>query len=64
VRFGCTESRELWVHADLPASAVDARNLDHLLGLVAEGALALRGYASRVREPVREPSSPWLAPEG
>lgn len=64
VRFGCTESREVWVHADLPASAVDARSLDRLLGLLAEGALALRGYASRVREPGPARSSPWLRPEG
>jgi hypothetical protein len=51
VRFGCTRSHEIWVHADLPASAVDERSLDHLLGLVAEGAIAVRDYARRVREP-------------
>jgi putative sensory transduction regulator len=49
VRFGCTRSREIWVHADLPAPAVDERSLDRLLGLVAEGAIAVRDYARRVR---------------
>ena len=38
VRFGCTRSRDIWVHADLPAPAVDERALDRLLGLVAEAA--------------------------
>ena len=45
VRFGCTRSREIWVHADLPATAVDERMLDRLLGLVAEAAVAVRDYA-------------------
>ena len=36
---------EIWVHADLPAAAVDERALDRLLGLVVEGALAVRSYA-------------------
>jgi hypothetical protein len=47
VRFGCTRSREIWVHADLPVSAVDERGLDRLLGLVVEGAVAVRKYAGR-----------------
>jgi Putative bacterial sensory transduction regulator len=50
VRFGCTRSREIWVHADLPVPAVDERSLDRLLGLVAEGAIAVRDYARRVRD--------------
>jgi len=45
VRFGCTRSGEIWVHADLPAAAVDERALDRLLGLVCEGAVAARDYA-------------------
>jgi Putative bacterial sensory transduction regulator len=49
VRFGCTRSREIWVHADLPVAAVDERSLDRLLGLVAEGAIAVRDYARRAR---------------
>jgi hypothetical protein len=43
VRFGSTRSREIWVHADLPASAVDELALDRLLGLVVEAAVAVRG---------------------
>ena len=49
VRFACTRSREVWVHADWPATAVDERTLDRLLGLVVEGALAVRDYAARSR---------------
>jgi Putative bacterial sensory transduction regulator len=49
VRFGCTRSREIWVHADLPATAVDERGLDRLLGLIVEGAVAVRDYAARMR---------------
>jgi hypothetical protein len=51
VRFGCTRSRELWVHADLPATAVDERALDRLLGLVVEGAVAVREFARAARGP-------------
>jgi Putative bacterial sensory transduction regulator len=43
VRFGCTRSRDIWVHADLPAPGVDERELDRLLGLVTEAAQAVRG---------------------
>jgi len=43
VRFGSTRSREIWVHADLPASAVDETTLDRLLGLVVEAAVTVRG---------------------
>lgn len=42
VRFASTQSGEVWVHADLPATAVDARELDRLLGLVVEAAVAVR----------------------
>ena len=52
VRFGCTQSRELWVHADLPAAGLDERALDRLLGLVVEAALAVRRHqAAASREP-------------
>ena len=37
VRFGCTQGKEIWVHADLAAAAVSERDLDRLLGLVVEG---------------------------
>jgi Putative bacterial sensory transduction regulator len=43
VRFGCTRSRDIWVHADLPATGVDERELDRVLGLVTEAAQAVRG---------------------
>jgi putative sensory transduction regulator len=49
VRFGCTKDRDVWVHGDLPVSAVDERGLDRLLGLVVEGAVAVRDYAARSR---------------
>ena len=45
VRFGCSRSRDIWIHADLPAAAVDERALDRLLGLVAEAAVAVRSHA-------------------
>jgi len=48
VRFGCTRDREIWVHADLPVSAVDATALDRLLGLVVEAAVAVRGRAEQL----------------
>jgi Putative bacterial sensory transduction regulator len=44
IRFGCTQDREVWVHADVPVSAVDEREVDRLLGLVVEGAVAVREY--------------------
>ena len=43
VRFGCTRSKDLWIHADVPAAGLDARGVDRLLGLIVEGALAARG---------------------
>jgi Putative bacterial sensory transduction regulator len=49
VRYGCTRSRDIWVHADLPVAAVDERGVDRLLGLVAEAAVAVRSYADRAR---------------
>jgi hypothetical protein len=42
VRFGCTRSHDIWIHADLPAPGLDERALDRLLGLVAEAALTVR----------------------
>ena len=47
-RFACTRTGDIWVQADLPAEAVDAERLDRLLGLVVEGALNVRAYASRL----------------
>ncbi len=54
VRFGCTQEREVWVHADLPAAAVDAREIDRLLGLVVEGAIAVRDYQRARLEPAAD----------
>jgi hypothetical protein len=48
VRMACTG----WVHGDLPATAVDERAVDRLLGLVVEGVLAVRGYARTLTAPV------------
>ena len=45
VRFGCTRTRDIWVHADVPAANLDERALDRLLGLVAEAAVTVRGAA-------------------
>ena len=46
VRFSRTRSGDVWVQADLPAELVDERQLDRLLGLLAEAARAAR-YAAR-----------------
>ena len=43
-RFACTQSKEVWVHADLPVAAVEERELDRLLGLVVQGAVAVREF--------------------
>jgi hypothetical protein len=47
VRFACTRSRDLWVHADLPVAAVDDRAVDRLLGLIVEAVAAARGVRQR-----------------
>jgi hypothetical protein len=47
-RFACTQSGDIWVHADLPVAGLDERGVDQLLGLVVEGALAARDYARRL----------------
>lgn len=43
VRFGCTRSRDIWVHADVPAAGLDERGVDRLLGLLVEAAATVRG---------------------
>ena len=63
VRFGCTQSKDVWVHADLPAAAVDEQGIDRLLGLVAEGATAVRDYATRARNPAPAPAPGGWLPE-
>jgi hypothetical protein len=49
VRFASTRARDIWIHADLPAPAVDEQGVDRLLGLVVEAALAVRAQAARSR---------------
>ena len=51
VRMACARSGDIWVHGDLPVAAVDERALDRLLGLLVEGALAVRGYAATATAP-------------
>jgi hypothetical protein len=46
VRMASTRSRDIWVHGELPVSAVDEQAVDRLLGLVVEGAIAVRSYAA------------------
>jgi len=62
VRFGCTQSGEVWVHADLPVAAADEQGVDRLLGLVCEGAVAARSYVS-TRDDGPEAASSWLGPD-
>jgi hypothetical protein len=64
VRFACTRAHEVWVHADLSAAAVDDQALDRLLGLVVEGAVAVREYQQARRAPVREAGEGWLPGAG
>jgi Putative bacterial sensory transduction regulator len=51
VRFGCTRSLDIWVHADVPVSDVDERGVDRLLGLVTEAVVGVRHHAAAVRGP-------------
>ena len=57
VRMACTRSGDIWVHGDLPVSAVDEQAVDRLLGLVVEGAIAVRSYAAAISGPA-PPASP------
>jgi hypothetical protein len=45
VRFSRTRDGDVWVQADLPAAAVDAAEMDRLLGLVVEAARSARAAA-------------------
>ena len=61
VRFACARNGDIWVHGDVPVSGLDEKALDRLLGLVAEGALAVRAYAAGVRPDAEEPAGGgWL----
>jgi Putative bacterial sensory transduction regulator len=61
VRFALTRSGDVWVLGDLPAQGLDEKGLDRLLGLVAEGVLAVRGYAKALAEPPPAEPSGWLS---
>jgi hypothetical protein len=60
VRFGCTRSRDIWVHADIPVSDADERGVDRLLGLITEAVVAIRGHAAGVRAAADAPAGGWL----
>ena len=49
VRFACTRSQDIWVHADIPVSDAGEQGVDRLLGLITEAVVALRGHAAGVR---------------
>ena len=61
IRFACTQSGDIWVHGDVPVAAVDAREVDRLLGLVVEGALAARHAMADRKAPRRENGEGWGA---
>jgi len=58
VRFGCTRSHDIWVHAEIPVSDVGERGVDRLLGLVTEAVVAVRSHAAGVR--AGAPAGGWL----
>ena len=58
VRFACTRGRDIWVHADLPVAALDERDVDRLLGLVVEAAVAVRRARRGLRRR-RRAARPW-----
>ena len=60
VRFGSTQAREIWVHADIAAVNVNERDLDRLLGLVVEAAVAIRDFQRAKSEPPPEDGG-WLS---
>ena len=60
VRFGCTRSQDIWVHADIPVSDADEAGVDRLLGLITEAVVAVRGHAAGVRAAAEAPSGGWL----
>jgi hypothetical protein len=64
VRFGCTRSHDIWVHADIPVSDADERGVDRLLGLATEAVVAVRGHAAGVRGASAAPAGGWLPESG
>jgi hypothetical protein len=51
VRMASARSGDIWIHGDLPVGSVDEDALDRLLGLVVEGAIAVRSYAAAASSP-------------
>jgi Putative bacterial sensory transduction regulator len=51
VRMACARSGDIWVHGELPVAGLDERAVDRLLGLVVEGAVAVRSYAATATAP-------------
>jgi len=49
VRFACTRSQDIWVHADIPVSDAGEQGVDRVLGLITEAVVAVRGHAAGVR---------------
>lgn len=47
VRIACARSGDIWIHGEVPVAGLDEQALDRLLGLLAEGAIAVRSYAAR-----------------
>jgi hypothetical protein len=66
VRFSCTRAGDIWVQADVPVAAVDEREVDRVLGLTVEGALAARQAMSApaAEDEGGEPSGWGAVPRG
>lgn len=45
-RVASTRSGDIWVLGDLPVGGLGEKDVDRLMGLVAEAVLAVRGYAT------------------
>jgi hypothetical protein len=61
VRFACTRAGDIWVQAELPAVAVDETQVDRLLGLTVEGAVAARTAMAAREEPEPGGGEGWGA---
>lgn len=61
VRMSLTRAGDVWVIGDVPVRGLEEKDVDRLLGLVAEGVLAVRGYAKALAEPPPAEPSGWLS---
>jgi len=61
VRFSATQAHEIWIHGDLPVTAISEQELDRLLGLVVEAATAVRNFQRDKRKPPPDLGGDWLA---